>query len=274
MTSVGVTLRRERERQQRAVSEISEELCITQRYVLALEADDLKSLPGSFFYKSFVRQYAAILSLDPVKLQAGIEMIAGEDTATPLPGADPVYSSRTVDPIVRESNRRYFSDRRVGFSVAGLVAALLACSGVYAWWTKTTQPGSQAQVNRPSGATPLKLPAPAPSQTAQVVAVSESSAPDAINKVVVNVSATEKTWLSIVSDGRQIFSGVLEPTQTKTLRSSEVAKLKVGNAGGVEVRLNGKPLPPIGTRGQVREVVLTPDSYQVLPPKAPNSTLE
>jgi hypothetical protein len=61
-------------------------------------------------------------------------------------------------------------------------------------------------------------------------------------------------------------------SQTKTLKSSEVAKLK--NAGGVEVRLNGKPLPPIGTRGQVREVVLTPDSYQVLPPKAPNSTLE
>jgi hypothetical protein len=31
--------------------------------------------------------------------------------------------------------------------------------------------------------------------------------------------------------------------QTTTLKTSEVAKLKVGNAGGVEVRLNGKPLP-------------------------------
>ena len=272
MTSVGDTLRRERERQQRAVSEISEELCITQRYVLAIEQDDLKSLPGSFFYKSFVKQYAALLNLDPVKLQAGIEKIAGEDTPAPLPGAEPVSSIRTLDPIVRDNNRRYFSDRRVGYSIAGLVGALLACSGVYAWWTKTAQPGSQAQVNRPNGATPLKLPAPA--QAAQVVDVSESSTPDAINKVVVNVSATEKTWLSIVSDGRQIFSGVLEPNQNKTLKSSEVAKLKVGNAGGVEVRLNGKTLPPIGTRGQVREVVLTPDSYQVLPPKAPNSTLE
>ena len=34
----------------------------------------------------------------------------------------------------------------------------------------------------------------------------------------------------------------------------------VGNAGGVEISLNGKPIGPIGPRGQVRVVEFTPAS--------------
>ncbi len=49
------------------MAEIAEELCLTQRYLRALEQNDLKSLPGAFFYKSFVRQYAALLGV-PAKL--------------------------------------------------------------------------------------------------------------------------------------------------------------------------------------------------------------
>ena len=57
MTSVGEILRSARETQGRSLAEIAEELCITQRYLRALECDDLSNLPGAFFYKSFVKQY-------------------------------------------------------------------------------------------------------------------------------------------------------------------------------------------------------------------------
>jgi cytoskeleton protein RodZ len=63
MTSVGEILRSARESQGRTMAEIAEELCITQRYLRALERDDLSNLPGTFFYKSFVKQYAAILGV-------------------------------------------------------------------------------------------------------------------------------------------------------------------------------------------------------------------
>jgi hypothetical protein len=101
--------------------------------------------------------------------------------------------------------------------------------------------------------------------------VNVSTEPDGVNKVVLNLSATEKTWLSIVSDGRQIFAGVLEPAQTKILKSVDMARLKIGNAGGLEVTLNGRPIPPIGPRGQVRSVVFTPGRYEVLPPEPPKT---
>ena len=96
--------------------------------------------------------------------------------------------------------------------------------------------------------------------------VTTTTSADGVNHVVLNLSATEKTWLSITSDGKQIFSGVLEPSQTKTLTGLDAAKLKVGNAGGLEVRWNGKPIGPIGPRGQVRVVLFTPENFQILSP--------
>src|SRR6202051_1583424 len=84
MTSVGETLRRERQAQGREMLEIAEDLCITQRYLRAIEKDDIKSLPGSFFYKSFVKQYAAILGLDEKLLQPGVEALTAPPEPEPL----------------------------------------------------------------------------------------------------------------------------------------------------------------------------------------------
>ena len=56
----------------------------------------------------------------------------------------------------------------------------------------------------------------------------------------------------------------------------DAARMTVGNAGGIEVRLNGKPIGPIGKSGQVRVVVFTPDNFEVFPldlPAAPSETL-
>ncbi len=41
--------------------------------------------------------------------------------------------------------------------------------------------------------------------------------------------------------------------------------MKVGNAAGIEVRLNGKLLAPLGAHGQVLVVVFTPDKFQIVP---------
>jgi cytoskeleton protein RodZ len=297
MTSVGVTLRSTRESQGRVLAEIAEELCVTQRYLRAIEADDLQVLPGIFFYKSFVKQYAAILKLDPKQFDAALAMLDPapetltaevprstiEPLAKPLAKAaaavagfgrfseqsvaDPSYrpAVRTLDPLVAEGNKDYFSDRKVGVSVAALVTALLLCTVFYAWWNR---PHTGAQ------ATPVKTTLRTVATSAPVeptVNVTEQS--DGIH-VALNLAATEATWLSITnSDGKEIFSGVLEPSQTKTLTGLDVAKMKVGNAGGIEVRWNGKAIGPIGPRGQVRTIMFTPQNFEIIqpPPPAPKT---
>jgi cytoskeleton protein RodZ len=64
MASIGEMLRKAREAQGRSVEDLAAELCITQRYLRAIEGNDIKALPGTFFFLSFARQYAAIVGLD------------------------------------------------------------------------------------------------------------------------------------------------------------------------------------------------------------------
>ena len=136
MNSVGRILRSARERQGRAVAEIAEELCLTQQYLRAIEEDDVKSLPGTFFYKNFVRQYAAIVGVKEAEILPGIEALAAAAEEPVLPGTPGQPPVRPLDPIVADSNRHYFASARLGLSVAGLVVVLLACSGFYAWWMR------------------------------------------------------------------------------------------------------------------------------------------
>jgi cytoskeleton protein RodZ len=308
MTSVGAILQAERERQGRDTAEIAEELCITQRYLRAIEQDDLKSLPGTFFYKSFVKQYAAVLGMDERALHPGMEALASQADPTPLPGGDARYGTgaaasnahpfsesisngqsplRDLDPLVRDANRQYFPQQRLGLSVAALVVVLLACSGFYSWWNKS--PAAAASTARVEKPVPPTVTAKAPEPAVQVAAqppavvpeaaqapsvpkldVTTTTGPDGSKHVVLTLEATEKTWLSISTDGRQIFSGVLEASQTKTLAGVDEARMLVGNAGGIEIRWNGKPIGPIGPRGQVRVVRFTKDDFQI---RAPSQTL-
>ncbi len=274
MDSVGRILRSARERQGRAVAEIADELCLTRQYLRAIEEDDVKSLPGVFFYKNFVRQYAAIVGVKEAELRAGVQALAAAAEEPVLTGALAQPPVRPMDPIVADSNRHYFANARLGLSLAGLAMVLLACSGFYAWWSRPTE----AAASKPRPLPPVIQTAPQdsppvvakeisetePESAADVDGVDQADV-DGIDQVVLNLAATEKTWLSITSEGKRLFSGFLEPSQTKTLTGVDAARMTVGNAGGIEVRLNGKPIGPIGKSGQVRVVVFTPDNFEVLP---------
>ena len=130
---------------------------------------------------------------------------------------------------------------------------------------------------REAGATlRLRLPcpqvAPGPAAAVPVAAVArqDGAAAPAGSRVELALTATEETWLSVSSDGTPVFSGLLEANQTKTIEGKEFAKLRVGNAAGLEVQLNGKSLGPLGAHGQVRDLVVTPDKFQFVPPPNEN----
>ena len=130
MTSVGSMLRGERESQGRSIAEIAEKLCVTQGYVRALEEDNVAGVPGLFFYKSFSKQYAAILGMDDKLIRPALDAMAEPESPRPRP------KIRVPDQLIQASNRRYVPDVSLGWSVAGLVVVLLGCSGFYSWWKR------------------------------------------------------------------------------------------------------------------------------------------
>src|SRR4029077_704568 len=77
MTPVGETLRRERMKRNLDLEEISRELKISTRFLQAIENDQYEKLPGGVFAKSFVRQYARLLSLNEDDLAVQVQEILG-----------------------------------------------------------------------------------------------------------------------------------------------------------------------------------------------------
>ena len=94
-----------------------------------------------------------------------------------------------------------------------------------------------------------------------------SSSGTVANGVLINhaeVKATEPSWISAIVDGRSFPGKLLDKGDTWPITFSKVARLHLGNAGGVEVLVNGRSAGPLGTHGLVRDVELTPDRSQVL----------
>jgi cytoskeleton protein RodZ len=270
MASVGSVLRNEREALGRSVDDIAQELCIMPSYVRAIEKDDAANLPGAFFYKSFVRQYASLLGLNPSQFQADVEAVTA--IAEPVTSV-PEKPIRVLDPIVEASNKFNFSSRSLTAPMAALMVAVLGGAAFYAWWKDrpVVEAAPVPVIEKKAEVVPVvALPAPTPAtETASddpgvAVTTTTTTSPDGVKHIELSLSAKEKTWLSISSGGKQIFSGVLEAEETKTLSGLEMAKMTVGNAGGIDVHLNGKDVGPLGAKGQVRVVVFTPEGFSIL----------
>jgi len=258
MTSVGSILREQRESQGRAIAEIAEELCITPHYLRSIEADDLAGVPGLFFYKNFARQYARVLGVDLARIRPALDALVEPEDPQPRP------EIRVPNRLVQDTNRRHIPDVPLGWSVVGLVIVLLGCSGFYAWWKRSPEPVRAA------------APTSAPVVTVKAIAapvIQPEQPPVETGGVVLKLSATERTWLSISSDGKEIFSGILQPSESKTLTGLDRATMKVGNAGGIDVRWNGKVIAPLGPRGQVLTIRITPEDFEIVPPPQPKQEL-
>jgi cytoskeleton protein RodZ len=269
MASVGKVLQGARLEQRLDLPAVSARTKISVRYLEAIESDDRRSLPSGFFYKSFVDQYARFLGLDTPGINAEVDRLLSTDAPLPLPGYES-HVSRKVPPITPAP--RFAGGRSVA-SLAALLMVVVGCSGIYAWWHQSKFAGFRRALEKvsasaspsPAVVSVASTPQPAPPQ--ETASRQETSSPAAEGyKVLLNLIAREETWLSISSEGKRLFSGVLAANQSKTVEGKESATMKVGNAAGLEVRLNGKLLGPLGARGQVLVVVFTPDRFQIVPP--------
>jgi cytoskeletal protein RodZ len=83
MFSLGETLRRARLEQNLDLCALAARTKINIKYLEAIEADNRQSLPSSFFYRSFVDQYARALSLDTQQIGVEIDRVLSADA--PLP---------------------------------------------------------------------------------------------------------------------------------------------------------------------------------------------
>ena len=282
-TTIGEQLRKARIAQSRDLSQIAEETKISKYYLEAMEADQIERLPGLFFYKAFVRQYSQLLKLDSAKLEAQINAGHGAPEVT----VNELRRSRIPsfrEPALRAANS-VSSDMRLVFAGVGLIAVLVGGSMVYTWiqrpaTTVITEtrpvyvPATVATQPTIVNAPPVEAaqqPSPAPELIRQVSDnLTPEAGPDA--SVSLSLSANEATWVTITSDGKTIYTGVLEAKQSKSLSGRTKVTIKVGNAAGLDVKWNGKAVGRLGDSKQVRTILFTDKDYQILQPPPPAAT--
>ncbi|MBM3246821.1 MAG: DUF4115 domain-containing protein, partial [Candidatus Omnitrophica bacterium] len=96
-------------------------------------------------------------------------------------------------------------------------------------------------------------------EKAKTVAVKEQHAEPAQPKVktaalaqiVLSLRAKEDCWVHLAVDGKVVFHSILRRGKFETWQAKDKMELSLGNAGVIELELNGKIIPPLGRRGQV-----------------------
>jgi len=283
LPSFGENLRREREKRNITLEQISQSTKIGTRMLQALEEDRFSQLPGGIFNKGFVRAYARHLGLDEDQTVADYLQASGD-----APPAQPELSTEETVPQIEASADAPPRQLPWGLFAAILLLAALALS---IWSHRqrkhegaatqspprsaTSQPlveNAQPAAAAPSSATaepdkPSLSPVPirsAETTPPQITPTSsrtpaDASVQPAAEGFVVVVLAREESWTAITSDGRTVYSGVLAAGDQRSIRGRKRVVVKAGNAGGIDLLFNGTRIDQPGKRGEVRTITLGPD---------------
>jgi len=278
MESIGEAIRRERVRQNLELATISQELKISSRMLSAIEDEKFDRLPGGVFSRSFVRQYAQYLGLDADEISSRVERVL-EPIPEELRHAEivpPPPMHVQLPPVERwdAGLGRRFSWRSPIAALGLVLVAMFGCAGVYAWWLRDRHP--IAHEPPAASGVPVRRAAAQPAQAVSPSVERVDSRPldTELNPnaaVRVELTAAEQVWVSVKSDGKYLYSGVLEANQSRTVSADATVLLVIGNAGGVTIQLNGKPIGSLGPRGQVRNIQLTSGGFEIVSPKPPES---
>jgi cytoskeleton protein RodZ len=137
------------------------------------------------------------------------------------------------------------------------------------------QPANAAAHTEPPAAAPGgTLPAKAaPTNLSPNLSEGSNSSPAAPTNpnaaLHVELIAAEPVWVLAKADGKFSFSGTLEANQHRVIDANQNLTLRLGNAGGISILVNGKPIGPVGPKGQVREVQFTSGGFQIVAPPKP-----
>jgi len=297
--SIGQRLRQERERRGVSLSEIAKETRVSSRHLEAIETGDTRVMPRDFFYRSFVRQYGRYLGLDDKEIDAGLALefdtpveppaasasaaAAGSSagfpasvtkskslsvTSAPTPVSAFQPAPQRLEPAV--SPRIFLQESRTSGAWLALAGLLLAASVSYLAWDRIGGPKTPTPVaSAPSTpvATQVQDSKTITTTMANGTTVQATQLDSGQLKLV--ISAKEPAWIHLEADGKAMFVGLLDAGKTQSLENVQQVKLLTGNAGGIEVMQNGKAIPELGSRGEVRTVVFSKEAYQVVPNAQP-----
>ncbi|MDX3572479.1 RodZ domain-containing protein [Streptomyces bobili] len=247
--SIGRALQQARIAAGLTVDDVSTATRVRIAIVHAIEADDFAPCGGDVYARGHIRTLARAVHLDPAQLMEQYDAAHGGRPA-PTPAA-PMFEAERIRP-----------ERRGPNWTAAMVAAIVAVVGFVGF---TAFKGDDGTADVADGTTPsTSAPATPTPKTEKPVDEKPEPSDSAIaaapqDKVTVQVTATDgKSWIFAKDhNGRMLFDGLLKQGESQTFQDSEKVNLVLGDAGAVELHVNGKKIDDDFKPGAVERLTYT-----------------
>jgi cytoskeletal protein RodZ len=258
MEKLGSYLKKEREARNCSLEEISSVIKVRKGILEAIENDNYTLLPPPVFVKGFLRAYARHLGLDQGEVMKRYQEVAGEFTDEEGEGG--------------KKERDRFPFKRLLVPVTAGVIVLTLILYLVALRPSSTEKNEEgkipppvakleekksAEIREPVSMTDTSAPSQTPSQSESGTAIAEDSEARKLNLLF---KAKEETWVGFKVDDEKSSQVLLQAGDTYVMRADRIIRLKIGNAGGVDLSLNGKLFSGLGKSGEVVNLTLTEEN--------------
>ena len=233
--SLGRYLKRERESRNISLREVSINTKVKEHLLKAIEEDQYASLPSPPYVKGFLLAYAKYLGLDPHDVSLRYESGLRGKQAT-RPEAPPEKKSLW--------NIKYL------WIIGGIIVVSLF--GSYLFFLHPSKPPIESIPVKPKAEETL----PTLPQIADTTSTPEEQ------PFSLQLKAVEETWVRIQINDQPEHEMTLKPGETTSHQALKRIHLMVGNAGGLDIIFNGKPLERFGKSGEVVDLIFTPQGVE------------
>ncbi len=233
-TSFGRYLKAIRIQQKIPIEAVADEIRISLRQLSLIEAEDHDRLPDEVYVKGILRAYAKCIGVD-----------ADDIIDRYLINRAFFYKSQKAEADLLNSGKKALSRLLISL---GLLAIIIVLSIYIIYGFQTNQPHG-IDSDKSKGADNILA-------ERESRSVSAPSAERMDEKLFLEIDAVEDTWIKVVIDGLESVEYSMHPRDHIELEASSRINMLVGNAGGVKMRLNDKPVDICGKSGEVVNIEL------------------
>jgi len=208
-----------------------------------MENDNFINCGGETYARGHLRNIAVVLKVDP---DIFLSLYVEEQSVEQRKMQELLTATNVLKPPKEKSNLSWKALASISLAcivVAGVAQIVISNSKTVT--VERTRPTPTPSVSPSESASATEIASPSASATTAEVAMTGA--------VVVELSASRgKSWIfANDATGKTLFSGQLRLGSTRTIASDAPISIRVGNAGALDLTVNGKKMDSIGTNGQV-----------------------
>ena len=259
--SLGRTLKKIRESRHLSIEEVSERSRIPRNIVSTIEEDKLAEIKSVFYAKSFVKTYASFLgALNEPVVKEYLNSSQPQKKSEPVSKLSQKQAAQNPPQVAFSGIFKHKKQiMAVIISIMALWILSMAIGHVSKFIKKmpVKKEIKEAVVKKQA---PKKAEKEKPKEAKkEIVKENSNEKPESIE---VEVSASDNTYLQIISDNDILFKGLFKKGGKDTWKARKELKLEAGNSGAIRINLNGKPANFSGKKGEKKEIIITKDGIK------------